>query len=73
MCPAGCFYGLDKQLVIDPEKCTDCAACEPECPIGAIFFEDDLPSEYQDAIEFNAKEVARLREEGISPINLSSI
>src|SRR5207237_823270 len=30
-------------LVIDPEECIDCGACEPECPVEAIFPEDALP------------------------------
>ena len=40
---------------IDPEACIDCGACEPECPVEAIYDEDDLPEEYQKYIEINAK------------------
>ena len=43
------------QLYIDPEACIDCGACEPECPVEAIYDEDDLPEEYQKYIEINAK------------------
>lgn len=43
-----------KMLYIDPEECIDCAACEPECPVDAIFEEDDLPDEWQHFIEINA-------------------
>ncbi|NNJ83523.1 MAG: ferredoxin family protein [Gammaproteobacteria bacterium] len=68
VCPVDCFYELDKQLVIDPDECIDCAACEAECPVEAIFAEDDLPDEYKDAREFNATEAARLLEEGAEPI-----
>ena len=43
------------QLYIDPETCIDCGACEPECPVTAIFEEDDVPSEYSKYIELNAQ------------------
>jgi len=32
---------------IDPDTCIDCGACIPECPYGAIFPEDDVPSSYK--------------------------
>lgn len=41
------------QLYIDPDICIDCGACEPECPVEAIFEEDDVPEEYNDDIEKN--------------------
>jgi NAD-dependent dihydropyrimidine dehydrogenase PreA subunit len=43
------------QLYIDPEICIDCGACEPECPVEAIFEEDETPAEYEDYIEKNAE------------------
>ena len=42
------------QLYIDPEACIDCGACEPECPVEAIYDEDDLPEEYEKYTEINA-------------------
>ena len=42
------------QLYIDPEECIDCGACEPECPVDAIYDEDDLPEEYEKYTEINA-------------------
>ena len=42
------------QLYIDPDECIDCGACEPECPVDAIYDEDDLPEEYEKFIEINA-------------------
>ncbi|MBC8197396.1 MAG: ferredoxin family protein [Candidatus Marinimicrobia bacterium] len=41
-------------LYIDPEECIDCGACEPECPVEAIFEEDALPEEWSKFIEINA-------------------
>ena len=41
------------QLYIDPEECIDCGACEPECPVEAIFDEDELPEEWMKYIEIN--------------------
>jgi len=35
-CPVDCFYEGANMLVIDPEVCTDCGLCEPECPAKAI-------------------------------------
>jgi ferredoxin len=42
-----------KQLYIDPEECIDCNACEPECPVEAIFAEDDVPEEWNKYIKMN--------------------
>ena len=43
VCPVDCFHEGPNFLVIDPEECIDCTLCEPECPIEAIYPEDDLP------------------------------
>ena len=43
------------QLYIHPDECIDCGACEPECPVDAIYDEDELPQEYEKFIEINAK------------------
>ena len=45
VCPVDCIHEADRILVIDPEECIDCGACEPECPVEAIFPEDALPGE----------------------------
>ncbi len=42
------------QLYIDPEICIDCGACEPECPVEAIFEEDDVPSKWDKFTKLNA-------------------
>ena len=43
------------QLYIDPDECIDCGACEPECPVSAIFPEEDVPPEWQHYIALNAE------------------
>ncbi|RAL22429.1 ferredoxin [Lujinxingia litoralis] len=43
------------QLYIDPDICIDCGACEPECPVEAIFEEDELPSKWSEFTEKNAE------------------
>jgi len=58
VCPVDCFYEGPNFLVIDPDECIDCALCEPECPVTAIYFEDELPEEQRIFIDLNA-ELAR--------------
>jgi len=46
-CPVDCiYYGLRKGY-IHPTECVDCGACEPVCPVSAIFHEADLPAEWK--------------------------
>lgn len=61
VCPVDCIhprkdesgFAAAEQLFIDPDECIDCGACEPECPVNAIFPEDDVPEEYQSYIAKN--------------------
>ena len=55
VCPVDCFYEGPNFLVIHPEECIDCALCEPECPVDAIFSEDELPDDQIPFIEINAE------------------
>ncbi len=55
VCPVDCFKEGPNFLVIDPEECIDCTLCEPECPITAIFPEDDLPEGQESFLELNAE------------------
>ena len=43
-------------LYIHPEECIDCEACVPECPVEAIFHEDNLPEEWQSYLELNTEQ-----------------
>jgi ferredoxin len=53
-CPVDCIYDGDRMLYIHPEACIDCGAWEPECPGEAIFYEDDVPDEWQEFTPINA-------------------
>ena len=55
VCPVDCFYEGPNFLAINPDECIDCALCEPECPVNAIFAEDDLPEKYQPYKPLNAE------------------
>lgn len=54
VCPVECFYEGESMLYIHPEECIDCEACVPECPVEAIFHEDNLPEEWKDYKQLNA-------------------
>ncbi|MCZ7599779.1 MAG: ferredoxin family protein [Gammaproteobacteria bacterium] len=53
VCPVDCFHEGPNFLVIDPEECIDCSLCEPECPVDAIYAEDDLPADQQEFLAIN--------------------
>ncbi|HQU14696.1 MAG: ferredoxin [Chromatiales bacterium 21-64-14] len=55
VCPVDCFHEGPNFLVIDPEECIDCTLCEPECPVTAIFPEDDIPEGQESFLELNAE------------------
>ena len=69
VCPVDCIYEGPDQLYIHPDECIDCGACEPECPVTAIFPEADVPETWASYIRKNyayfeggaAREVGRGR------------
>lgn len=54
VCPVECFYEGKNALVIHPDECIDCGACEPECPTTAIFEESALPDQWKAYVDINA-------------------
>ncbi len=62
VCPVDCIHPTladdrfeeVQQLYIDPEECIDCAVCEPECPVEAIFMDEDVPEEWERFTQINA-------------------
>ena len=69
VCPVACIHfeaGKDRKLYIDPNECIDCGACEPACPVEAIYSEFDLPTCWMqyadiDALWYRAPEAARAK------------
>jgi ferredoxin len=53
VCPVDCFREGPNMLAIDPDECIDCTLCVAECPVEAIFAEDDVPTDQRDFIELN--------------------
>jgi NAD-dependent dihydropyrimidine dehydrogenase PreA subunit len=62
VCPMDCIHPRSDeagfaeadQLFVEPSVCIDCGLCAGECPVSAIFHENDLPAEWQEFIEKNA-------------------
>jgi len=75
VCPVDCIHyeeGVDRKLFIDPDECIDCGACEPVCPVTAIFAEDDVPPDQTayteiDALWFKDPEAARAKVNELKP------
>lgn len=61
VCPVDCIhptkaeadFGKTDQLYIDPDTCIDCGLCVDECPVKAIFPQEDLPSEWNKFVQVN--------------------
>lgn len=69
VCPVDCIYTTPdtNQMFIAPDECIDCAACEPVCPVQAIFAEDQVPANMKAYIPLNydffkGKDMNRLKE-----------
>ncbi len=55
VCPVDAFREGANSLAIDPEICIDCDLCVPECPVEAIYPEDDLPEKWAEYLELNER------------------
>jgi ferredoxin len=55
VCPVDCFHEGENFLVINPEECIDCNLCVPECPVDAIYPEDELPEDQAHFLKINAE------------------
>ena len=55
VCPVDCIHTEDgaDQYYINPDECIDCGACEPACPVSAIFPEDSVPDNWKSYIAIN--------------------
>jgi ferredoxin len=69
VCPMDCIHegGQERdgvfydQLFIDPNVCIDCGLCEPECPVDAIFVNDELPAHWRHYTQINADFFKRMK------------
>jgi ferredoxin len=52
-CPVDCIYEGERMLYIHPDECVDCGACEPVCPVEAIYYEDDVPEQWKEYYKVN--------------------
>ncbi len=52
-CPVDCIYEGERMMYIHPDECVDCGACEPVCPVEAIYYEDDVPGHLKDYYRVN--------------------
>ncbi|HQE61387.1 MAG TPA: ferredoxin family protein [Candidatus Latescibacteria bacterium] len=63
VCPVDCIhptkaedaFETSEMLFINPEECIECGACEPACPVAAIYPEEDVPEEWREYIDRNAE------------------
>src|SRR6202046_1132182 len=63
-CPVDCIYEGTRMLYIPPDECVDCGACEPVCPVEAIYYEDDVPEQWNQYTQINADFFAELGSPG---------
>ena len=63
-CPVDCIYEGARMLYIHPDECVDCGACEPVCPVEAIYYEDDVPDQWNEYTQINADFFAELGSPG---------
>ncbi|MGV9414910.1 ferredoxin [Nocardia sp. NPDC003693] len=54
-CPVDCIYTGGRMAYIHPTECVDCGACEPVCPVEAIYLAEDLPAEQEAFIAENTR------------------
>jgi len=67
VCPVDCIYEGPEQLFIHPDECIDCGACEPVCPVTAIFAEDETPEPWKPFIDLNKQFFVENPESGLAP------
>ena len=58
VCPCDCFREGEQMLFIDPDECIDCDACTPECPVEAIYHEENVPEKWKEFVALNREMAA---------------
>ncbi len=70
VCPVACFHEGETMLVIDPKECIDCGVCVDECPVRAIYCDEEVPEKWRDYIALNVEYAAQwpLIEDSLEPL-----
>ncbi len=55
VCPVNCFHEGESMLVIDPQECIDCGVCVEECPVRAIYTDEEVPEKWHEYLALNAE------------------
>jgi ferredoxin len=55
--------GEEGMLVIHPDECINCGACETECPVGAIYEDSAVPDDLKEFVKINQEETVSLSDE----------
>ena len=63
-CPVDCIYEGGRMLYIQPDECVDCGACEPVCPVEAIYYEDYVPSQWKEFGKANSEFFVEIGSQG---------
>ena len=63
-CPVDCIYEGERMLYIHPDECVDCGACEPVCPVEAIYYAIEVPKKWRAFTQANAEFFAELGSPG---------
>ena len=71
-CPVDCIYEGNRMLYIHPDECVDCGACEPVCPVEAIFYEDDTLEEWKEYYNANVEFFSDLGSRAALPSSVRS-
>jgi NAD-dependent dihydropyrimidine dehydrogenase PreA subunit len=59
-------------LVINPDECINCGACETECPVEAIFEDSGVPEEYQEFVKINENATMTLKDDELDRRRVTS-
>lgn len=63
VCPVDCIYEFEgePQLYIHPDECIECGACQPVCPVSAIFMDAEVPAGQEKYTDLNAEKARALK------------
>jgi ferredoxin len=59
-------------LMINPDECIHCGACETECPVEAIFEDSGVPDNLKEFVALNAEETTSMSESDLDAARCTS-